>query len=232
MKVLFFGAGEMGALAKRTIEGIEGVDLVDRGDYGAVFPAGVLDGIDLVFSASYPGRVTQDVCKLAALGAVNMHTGLLPRQRGWHPLNWALVWGDTSTGITIHKIVDSYDAGDVCVQQEVPIFESDTIVTLRARVEWMAPVLIEAFFEDAKFYLAKATKQNQAHVTYAPKRRPEDSELNLEATQTEQYNLWRSCHPQEYPCFVWRHGLKYLVINGRMDGGIFRYDMELCPTEN
>lgn len=215
----------MGELARQTIESIDGVELLVGGEKN-------IGPYDLVFSASYPGRITQATCKIAALGAVNMHTGLLPEGRGWHPINWSIIWGCQKTGITIHKIVDSYDAGDVCVQQEVPIFDTDTVRTLRERIDWAAPQLIRAFFEDPRFYLAKATKQNQAHVTYAPKRRPEDSELNLEASPREQYNLWRSCDPDEYPCFMWRHGLKYLVINGRMDSGIFRYELELCPTEN
>lgn len=199
-KVLFFGAGPMGDLVRGVLESLENVDLTVSRPMEKTQIGG--EGYDLIFLASFPARFPAEVAKLTALGAVNLHTGLLPEGRGWHPLNWALIWGKEKTGITIHKVVDSFDAGDVCLQTAVPIFESDNIVRLRERVDAHVPGLIQQFFRNPERYIDKAKPQNQAHVTYAPKRRSEDSELNLDASPSEIYNLFRSCDPDTYPAFI------------------------------
>ena len=142
-----------------------------------------------------PGRC-QQICKLAALGAVNIHTGLLPEGRGSHPLNWALIWGKEKTGITIHRIVDTFDAGDICCQHEVPIFETDTIRSLRERVETFFPNVIASFFDEPERFLAQAWQQNQANASYAQKRLPEDGLLNENASHREQYNFIRAHDPE------------------------------------
>lgn len=210
----------MGRLALDVLRGIEGIEV-----WPQRFVGDKPDAPYLLFSASYPKRIPEDLLAGAALGAVNLHTGLLPEGRGWHPLNWALIWGRDKTGITIHKIVDSFDAGDICVQHEVPIFDTDTIVELRARVDATVPQVIAAFFEQPEHWISYATKQNQAHMTYAPKRRPEDSEINFEAPWRDVWNLYRSCDPVAYPAFVTLKGEKYRVENGRMVNGIFRWQL-------
>lgn len=216
-KVLFFGEGKMGELVWSELNKLSNVE-VERHSLEAYGGSYARD-YDLLFSASYPRRIPQELVKLTALGAVNLHTGLLPEGRGWHPLNWALIWGKEYTGITIHKIVDSYDAGDVCVKMVVPILKTDNIVALRERVDLGVPEIISLFFEDVEGNIKNAKKQNQALVTYAPKRRPEDSELNLEAEPEQVYNLFRSCDPVEYPAFLsTADGEKMYVKSVSMDG--------------
>lgn len=219
IKVKLCTGGVMGQIARDVIRTIEGVEIV--GEYDNDF--------DILFSASYPSRIPQEECQKARLGAVNIHTSLLPEGRGSHPLNWALIWGRDKTGITIHKIVDTYDAGDIVVQEEVPIFETDNIVRLRERVETLFPKVIVAFFDDPIVLMARAKKQNQAKATYAQKRRPEDSELNLDADVMDIWNLYRSCDPKEYPAYIISFGKKEVVKSMKvfMDGG---YEIDSSPA--
>lgn len=217
-KVLFFGTGKMGELVRNVLKSLDNVDFHEAVEGGPTKVGG--EGYDLIFSASFPARIPAEICKLTALGAVNLHTGLLPEGRGWHPLNWAIIWGKDKTGITIHKIVDGFDAGDVCCQLEVPIFETDNIVRLRERVDSLVPMVIQNFFNRPDLLIRDAWPQNQAHVSYAPKRRPEESELNMHATPQEIYNLFRSCDPTEYPAFIMVNGVKKIVNNYSLDGVI------------
>lgn len=208
-KVLFFGGGKMGELVKGVLEGLENVEIFETKEN---VPFNIKEnGIDLIFSASYPSRITKEICGITALGAVNLHTGLLPEGRGSHPLNWALIWGKELTGITIHKIVDTYDAGDICLQTEVPIFIEDNIVRLRERVEALTPALVQEFFRDPEMYIRNARQQNQAHASYAQKRLPEDGELNLSASYREQYNFIRAHDPDNYPAFVIIRGVRHNI---------------------
>ena len=200
-RVLLLGGGRMGELARNVLEQHENVELVNsETQYTAdVYP-------DIIFSASFPTKIPADFCKNAALGAVNIHTSLLPEGRGSHPLNWALLWGKEKTGITIHKITDTYDAGDICCQQEVPIFETDTIVELRARVEQMFPNVVASFFDDPERFISQAWQQNQAHASYAQKRMPEDGEVNWDASEREIFDFVRAHHPTDYPAFTYVDG--------------------------
>ena len=190
----------MGEIALNVLQMLPNVEIVE-------------DDMDIIFSASCPVRIDQSWVKRAALGAVNIHTGLLPEGRGSHPLNWALIWGKDKTGITIHKIVDTYDAGDIVLQEEIPIFDTDNIVSLRQRVEDAFPKLVSIFFNDPEGFMREAKKQNQALASYAQKRRVEDSELNMNAPVKDIYNLYRSCHPVEYPAYVMVDGVKHIVTD-------------------
>ena len=220
--VLLLGSGIMGELAQGVLEQHPNVELIPK-EVGAELPE-----VDIVFSASWPYKLTDHIVnKKARIGGVNIHTGLLPEGRGSHPLNWSLIWGKQRTGITIHKMTGTYDAGDVYLQHEVPIFDTDTILSLRERVEILFPQVIAAFFEDPEKYIREAKQQNQAHASYAQKRTPEDSCMNMSASDVEKWNLYRSCDPVLYPAFVRIEGKKYLVVNGRLDGGLFRYNLEV-----
>lgn len=215
----------MGELAKAVLEMLPNVELFE--DLSVVKDPSFK--YDILFSASYPGRIDSGLCKSTALGAVNIHTSLLPEGRGSHPLNWALIWGKDKTGITIHKITDTYDAGDICLQEEVPIFETDNIVSLRERVEALFPKVVAEFFNDPIGYLRDARKQNQALASYAQKRRPEDSELNMHAPARDVYNLYRACHPEEYPAFFMVGGIKYLVTGMQLVNGELQYQFKIAP---
>lgn len=206
MKVLLFAGGGIGQIVRNVLEQHDNVELVefDRG-YASLSMWATSDELpefDILFSASPGIKIPVEFCKRAKIGAFNLHTGLLPEGRGFHPLNWALIWGSEKTGITIHEIVESYDAGDVVAQHEVPVFDQDTIRMLRQRVDDFVPQVVSGFFDDPQHFINAKWKQNQAHVTYAPRRYPSDSEINFDASEKEIWDLWRSCDPDQYPAFV------------------------------
>ncbi|MFZ4541504.1 MAG: methionyl-tRNA formyltransferase, partial [Rickettsiales bacterium] len=66
--------------------------------------------------------------------AFNVHAALLPRNRGPNPIQWALIHGDTTTGVTLHVMDEDFDSGPIIAQQEVPIANDDTRVTLNDRI--------------------------------------------------------------------------------------------------
>lgn len=219
-RVKLYKGNEAGEIAYKLLmkhPNVEVVDVIDQqGDFLQM-------ECDIIFSASYPYRITEEMCSVAKMGAVNIHTGLLPEGRGVAPLNWAIIWGKEHAGVTIHKIVDSFDAGDVCMQLALEIGDNN-IIELKDRIMQLYEPMIQAFFDDPEIYMDNAWMQNQANVTYAPKRRPEDSELNLKAASTEIYNLWRACDPDKYPAFVMNRGKKLIVERVTKEGGVLYRD--------
>ena len=72
---------------------------------------------DLIFSAYYRDIVKQEILDIPRCGAVNLHGSLLPKYRGRVPINWAIINGETETGVTLHYMTAKADAGDIIDQE-------------------------------------------------------------------------------------------------------------------
>src|SRR3990167_4897391 len=113
-KVLFLGGGFMGEEAERVLKTIDTIELIILGEQA-------VKDFDFLLSVSYPHRIDLAVYSQAKVAAINLHSGALPKQRGYHPLNWALIWGDKIGGVTLHKTAESIDSGDIIIQYQFEI---------------------------------------------------------------------------------------------------------------
>ncbi|MBL7159636.1 methionyl-tRNA formyltransferase, partial [Candidatus Microgenomates bacterium] len=89
---------------------------------------------DLLISAYYGQKIPQEIIKLAQYGGLNLHPSLLPKYRGASPVKWAIYNGEKETGITILKIAENFDQGEIAAQEKVKIQLTDTAETLLARL--------------------------------------------------------------------------------------------------
>lgn len=213
MRVLLFQGGFMGAEALRVLKTIPNVKLVEQGVDGIKF-----EEFDIMLSVSYPHRIDRGI--LEKCKAVNLHSGLLPKQRGYHPLNWAIIWGDKKCGVTLHKTAESIDSGDIIVQEAFNIDDQDFIQDLREKAKKCVEPILRRFFDEPDWYWSTAYKQDQALATYAPKRFPSDSELNPKAPMEHIRRHFRACDPQQYPAFVTIDGHKFRVTDVSVEKGI------------
>lgn len=197
-KVKFLGQGVMGEEALRVLKTERNVELVEDGEY------------DVLLVASWSKRIEQEVIDKAKICSVNIHSGLLPRQRGYHPLNWAIIWGDQVCGVSLHMIAESIDSGDIVLQKAFTIGEDDFIWDVRKKAVACVAPIIRTFFDNVEEALSKRWKQNQAFVTYAPRRFPSDSEVNLNAPIKDIYNLFRSCD-KDYPAYAYVDNVKRYI---------------------
>ncbi|MGL4858700.1 MAG: formyltransferase family protein, partial [Enterobacteriaceae bacterium] len=98
---------------------------------------------DLIFSFYYRHMLGRDLLAIPAGGAFNLHGSLLPAFRGRAPANWALVKGETETGVTLHKMISKADAGDIVAQSRVAITDQDTALTLHTKLDAAAGQLLQ-----------------------------------------------------------------------------------------
>lgn len=89
---------------------------------------------DVLFSFYYRNLLGDEILNLAPKGAFNLHGSLLPKYRGRAPLNWVLVNGESETGVTLHRMVNRADAGDIVAQQAVAIGADDAALTLHRKL--------------------------------------------------------------------------------------------------
>ncbi|MDD3885288.1 MAG: formyltransferase family protein, partial [Victivallaceae bacterium] len=76
---------------------------------------------DYIFSFYFRGMIGPEILDIPAKGAYNVHGGLLPKYRGRAPINWAIANGETETGMTLHKMTDKPDSGDIVGQEKIAI---------------------------------------------------------------------------------------------------------------
>ena len=107
-----------------------------------------------------------------------MHASLLPYYRCWSPVFWAMINGESKTGITLFKMDDGIDSGPIVEQKEEPIYSDDTIVSLYNRIENRGLELLEQTLPDLAKGTASSRIQDTTGQCVMPRRGPEDGLIN------------------------------------------------------
>lgn len=168
--------------------------------------------LDFVVVLAFAQFLGDDMLKIARLGCFNIHTSILPKYRGAAPIQYALMNGDTETGVSIQQMVKKMDAGDLVHFRTVSIGPQETGGQLYAKLKQEAASamndLIQKILDDKVTY----TKQDESKVSFAPTLKKEDGLLKFsEKTSTQILNLIRACDP--WPgtyCFLNGKRLKVL----------------------
>jgi len=166
---------------------------------------------DLIFSFYYRDMISSAILDIPKSGALNLHGSLLPKYRGRAPINWALVNGETETGITLHYMTEQADAGDIVCQQAVSIDSSDTALSLNQKLTTAAAQMLDECLPQLKAGKAKRQSQNHAEATYFGKRTPEDGAIDWEQPATAIHNLVRAV-TRPYPGAFTYRGQRKITI--------------------
>jgi methionyl-tRNA formyltransferase len=123
---------------------------------------------DFLVVAAFGQILPQSVLDIPRYGPVNVHASILPRYRGPAPIQWAIIRGETVTGITTILMDHGVDTGDMLLTAETPIRADDTAATLHNRLAGIgAEVLVETLLGLADGSV-RPRAQNHALATYAP----------------------------------------------------------------
>ncbi|MBS1779391.1 MAG: methionyl-tRNA formyltransferase [Bacteroidetes bacterium] len=138
------------------------------------------------------------VWNMPPLGTVNVHASLLPQYRGAAPINWAIINGETETGVTTFRLKHEIDTGNILMQQKVAILPEDNIGTLYQKLMEEGGKLLVATVKG----LAEGTLQGipqdavaEAALKHAPKIFKEDTLINWTKTAKEIHDLVRGMSP-------------------------------------
>lgn len=174
---------------------------------------------DFIFSFHYRQLLCENILNLASRGAFNLHTSLLPKYRGRAPLNWVLVNGETETGITLHKMVASADAGDIVAQQTVSIGPDDTAQQLSDKLNQQAIPLLEQILPAISQGQYTSTAQIHEHATVMPRRTPEDGRIDWRNSARSVHNLIRAVSAPWPGAFTQVANQKFIVWQSRVIEG-------------
>jgi methionyl-tRNA formyltransferase len=150
---------------------------------------------DFIFSFYYRKMLPLALLKMARRGAFNMHGSLLPKYRGRAPLNWAILKGETETGVTLHEMVEKPDAGGIVDQQAIPIGPDETAVEVFAKLTGAAESVlrrnIQSFIKDE----ISLKPNDLSKGSYCGRRTPEDGRIDWSKSAAEIHNLVRAVAP-------------------------------------
>lgn len=166
---------------------------------------------DVLFSFYYRNIISSDILEIPKSGCFNLHGSLLPKYRGRVPTNWAIINGETETGVTLHHMTTGIDDGDIVAQHAVSISSDDTSQSLLIKQISAAGDMLDTCLPEIKKGTAVRTPQDHEKATYYTGRTAEDGAIDWNKSASEINNLVRAVS-QPYPGAFTFAGQRKLLI--------------------
>jgi methionyl-tRNA formyltransferase len=141
----------------------ETIDLVERADP------------DVIVVNSWYTRMPAELYDLPPHGTLNFHDSLLPKCTGFSPVLWSLISGESEFGLTVHRMDEGLDTGDILIQHALPIGPTDTGTELVIRAMDLIPGALRDALDALESGTAVWRPQNKAERTYFHRRSARDS---------------------------------------------------------
>ena len=152
-------------------------------------------GADGMVVVGYGQIIPQSVIDLAPFGIINVHASLLPKYRGAGPIQWAIVNGETRTGVTTMRIDAGLDTGDMLLKAATEIGPEENAIELGQRLAAMgADLLVKTMAGLAEGTLV-AEKQDGSQATLAPMLKKEDGLIDWSRSAQAIHNRVRGLQP-------------------------------------
>ncbi|MDE5974020.1 MAG: methionyl-tRNA formyltransferase [Eubacterium sp.] len=153
---------------------------------------------DIIIVAAYGKILPKDILDIPKYGCVNIHASLLPKYRGAAPIQWAVINGDSETGITIMKMSEGLDTGDMILVDRTEIGENETSAELFDRLAELGAVSLLKALDMLENGSAEFISQDDNISTYAAKITKALSPIDWSKSASEVHNLVRGL--QTWPC--------------------------------
>jgi methionyl-tRNA formyltransferase len=133
---------------------------------------------ELIVVAAYGQILPKAILDLPRFGCLNVHTSLLPKYRGAAPIQWALLNGETETGVTLMKMDEQMDTGAILAIEKTPIRSDDNAQSLHDRLADLGAALLMKAIPDYVAGKIQPRPQPSDGVSYAPKIKKSDGRID------------------------------------------------------
>lgn len=165
---------------------------------------------DVILVMGWYYMVPKSIRNLASYGAWGIHASMLPDYAGGAPLVWAIINGEKETGVTLFKLDDGVDDGDIVVQEKIVIDELDSIKEVYEKVTKVSKKLLLESLNQLPNIEFKP--QDKSKIKVYPQRKPDDGEIDLSKSARDLYNFIRA-QSSPYPgAFIRTSDGKKLII--------------------
>lgn len=171
---------------------------------------------EVIFSFYYRNLLSDQLLSIATKGAFNLHGSLLPKYRGRAPLNWALVNGETETGVTLHRMVARADAGAIIAQDKVSISADDNALTLHRKLNAAAEHLLADCLPALRNGQISERAQDNTQATVVGRRTPDDGRIDWSQPAEVVNNLVRAVTDPWPGAFGYVGAAKFIIWKGKV----------------
>ncbi len=168
-----------------------------------------------LFSFYYRQLLSSEILAIPERGAYNLHGSLLPKYRGRAPVNWAVLHGERETGVSLHRMLEKPDAGDLVDQLAVPIDTNDTARDVFLKLGPAAERLLARSLPRLLQGTARLTPLDLARGSYFSGRKPEDGRIDWRQSAWQIHNLIRAVAPPYPGAFFTCQGKTVAVLGSR-----------------
>ena len=190
----------------------EGIPVYQPEDASGMGSIDYLKGLnaDLFVVVAFGQILKKEVLEIPKIYSINVHGSLLPKYRGAAPTNWAIINGEKKSGVTIIKLNEKMDEGDIVLKKEASIDNEDTAITLSEKLSDLGASALEESIELIRSGKARLVKQDDAAATYAPKLKKKDGLIDWSEQAITIHNKVRGLLP--WPSAYTHFGGKLLKI--------------------
>ena len=177
---------------------------------------GILNDInpEVIVVVAYGKILPKEILDLPKYGCINGHASLLPKLRGASPIQWAIVTGESKTGVSTMLMDEGMDTGDILDTVITDIGSEETAEELFDRLSKLSADLMVTTLEKAKSGTLTRTKQDESQATYAPIIKKEMAHIDFTKNSDEICNAIRGYY--SWPCaFCFINGKRIKVIKAK-----------------
>jgi methionyl-tRNA formyltransferase len=166
---------------------------------------------DLGVVAAFGKILSETVINTPRLGMINVHASLLPLYRGAAPIHRAVIAGETTTGVTIMRVVKALDAGPMLANVETPIHSDATSEDVERTLAELGAELLVATVDRLSQGPVLETPQDDSRATYAKRLEKDDGIIDWSRTANAVHNQIRGLHP--WPHAYTFHQMTRLILH-------------------
>jgi methionyl-tRNA formyltransferase len=166
---------------------------------------------DFIIVAAYGKILPKTILEIPRHGCLNVHASLLPKYRGAAPINWAIICGEKETGVTIFKMDEKIDTGDILFMAKTQIGNEETAEELGKRLSILGAESLKKTLSFFRQGAIKPIPQEHQKATFAPRLRREDGKVKWSEGAKKIHNHIRGVYP--WPGAFTTFKNKYLKIH-------------------
>ena len=173
---------------------------------------------DVGVVAAYGKLIPADLLVLPPRGMLNVHASLLPKYRGAAPVHRAIINGERETGVTIMKVVEALDAGDMLAKTTLPINTDDTSEEIEQALAGAGARLLLDTLDQLETGNVRAEPQDDAASTYAARLTKEEGLVDWTLSAAQIHNRVRGLYPWPH-AYSFLDGARLVILRTRVEDG-------------
>lgn len=158
---------------------------------------------DVSVVAAFGQLIPQRLLDVPRLGSINVHGSLLPRWRGAAPMQYSLISGDPTTGVTTMQMDAGLDTGDILLKAETALEDEDNLSSVESKLSLIGADLLIQTLEKLQQGVCPRVAQDEAFVTYAPSLASDFGKLDWNSDALALHNITRGVTPKPGAYTMW-----------------------------